>query len=202
MVGDPTNRGAFTLTAGWEELLRKMFEYFREGRVTDGMNVPLLSVAPPQYLRIMKTLLAVTLIPLALVSCFPKELTGDTYSRNEVGQAQSIRTGTVQNVKFVKIQGEQSAGSAVGAIAGGIIGNQVGQGSGRTLATLGGVAAGAVAGGATEQGINNKQGVELTIKFDDGDTEAFVQQHTEREPFNVGDRVRVLYGSGRIRVSH
>lgn len=166
------------------------------------MNVPLLSVTPPQYLRIMKTLLAVTLIPLALVSCFPKELTGDTYSRNEVGQAQSIRTGTVQNVKYVKIQGEQSAGSAVGAIAGGIIGNQVGQGSGRTLATLGGVAAGAVAGGATEQGINNKQGVELTIKFDDGDTEAFVQQHTERESFNVGDRVRVLYGSGRIRVSH
>lgn len=151
----------------------------------------------------MKTFLILAVIPFALVSCFPKELTGDTYSRDEVGQAQSIRTGTVQSVKFVKIQGGQTAGSAIGAIAGGIIGNQMGQGSGKTLATLGGTAAGAVAGGATEQGINNKQGVEITVKFDDEpDPVAFVQQHTDRETFNAGDRVRVIYGSGRVRVSH
>lgn len=150
----------------------------------------------------MKSLLFLTFIPFLLASCFPKELTGDTYSRDEVGQIQSIRTGTIKSVRFVKIQGGQSAGTTVGAIAGGIIGNQVGDGAGRTLATLGGAAVGAAAGGATEQGIGNKQGVEMSIQFDDGQTESIVQQHSDRETFNVGDRVRVMYGSGRVRVSH
>lgn len=139
---------------------------------------------------------------LSLVSCFPKELTGDTYSRDEVGQAQQIRTGTVESVRYVKIQAGQGVGSTIGAVAGGIAGSQLGSGSGETLGALGGAAAGAIAGGAVEQGVGNKQGVEVTIRFDDGETEAFVQQHTERETFNVGERVRVLYGSGRVRVTH
>lgn len=139
---------------------------------------------------------------LGLISCFPKELTGDTYSRDEVGQAHQIRTGTVESVRYVKIQAGQGAGTAIGAIAGGIAGSTVGSGRGETLGVLGGAAAGALAGGAIEQGIGNKQGVELTIRFDDGQTEAFVQQHSERETFNVGERVRVLYGSGRVRVAH
>lgn len=143
------------------------------------------------------------LTPLALVSCFPKELTGDTYSRGEAGQAQTIRTGTVQSVRFVKIQGGQTAGTAIGTLAGAIAGSQVGGGSGETLGALGGAAVGAAAGGAVQQGIGNKQGIELTIQFDDGsDPVSFVQEHSERETFNVGDRVRILYGSDRVRVAH
>ena len=141
-------------------------------------------------------------VPFLLASCFPKELTGDTYDRNEVGQAQQIRTGTVESVRYVKIQGGQAVGTTIGAIAGGIAGSTVGGGSGETLGALGGTAVGAVAGGAVQQGIGNKQVVEITIRFDDGSTEAFVQQHTERETFNTGERVRVLYGSGRVRVAH
>ncbi len=148
------------------------------------------------------SLVLAAIAPLALVSCFPKELTGDSYSRGEVGQAQTIRTGTVESVRFVKIQGGQGVGTAIGAIAGGIAGSTVGGGSGETLGALGGSAVGAAAGGAVQQKIGNKQGVELTIRFDDGGTEAVVQEHTERETFNTGDRVRVLYGSGRIRVTH
>jgi len=150
----------------------------------------------------MKKLLLFAVIPFALNSCVPPELTGDTYSRSEAGQAQQVRTGTVQSVRYVKLEGTQQAGPLIGAIAGGIVGNQIGEGRGRTLATVGGAAAGAIAGGAVEKGMSTKQGIELTIKFDDGGTEALVQEHTEREPFNVGDRVRVLYGSGRIRVTH
>ena len=141
-------------------------------------------------------------MPFALVSCFPKELTGDSYSRGEVGQAQHIQTGTVESVRYVKIQGGQGVGTAIGAIAGGIAGSQVGGGSGETLGALGGTAVGAAAGGAVQQKIGNKQGVELTIRFDDGGTEAIVQEHTDRVTFNVGDRVRVLHGSGRLRVTH
>ena len=141
--------------------------------------------------------------PLALISCFPKDLSGASYSRGEVGQAQTIRTGTVQSVRYVKIQGGQTAGTTIGAIAGTIAGAQIGEGSGRTLGALGGAAVGSAAGGAVQQGIGNKQGIEITVKLDDErDTVAFVQQHIEGENFNIGDRVRVIYGSERVRVAH
>ena len=43
---------------------------------------------------------------------------------------------------------KQDQGMVIGAIAGGILGNQVGGGSGRVLATIAGTAAGAMIGGA------------------------------------------------------
>lgn len=166
------------------------------------MKAPLLSVNAIQITRTMKSLLAIAVASLALVSCVPQELTGDTYSRQEVGRAQTVRTGVVESVRFVKLQGESTGGSVIGAIAGGVLGNQIGSGSGRTLGTLAGAAVGSAAGAATEQRIYNRQGIELMIKLDDGQTIVITQEHTEREPFNVGDRVRVIYGGGRTRVTH
>lgn len=149
----------------------------------------------------MKTLLAIALAPLALVSCVPQDLTGDTISRNEAGQVQSIQTGVVQSVRYVKIQGESTAGSIIGGIAGGIAGNQVGAGRGNTLATLAGVGLGAAAGGAAEQKLMNRQGIELTIRMSDGEVVAITQENTDRESFEPGDRVKVIYGN-RTRVTH
>lgn len=150
----------------------------------------------------MKPILAVAILPFLFVSCVPQDLTGDTYSRHEAGQSQTVRSGTVTGVRYVKLQGESTAGSLIGAVAGGVAGNQVGAGSGRTLATLAGVGVGALAGSAAEQQMSNRQGVELTIRMKDGETVAITQEHTKRETFYVGDRVRVIYGSGRTRVSH
>jgi len=150
----------------------------------------------------MKPLFAVVILPFVFASCVPQELTGDTYSRQEAGQTQTVRTGTVTEVRYVKLQGQSTAGSLIGAVAGGVAGNQVGAGSGKTLATLAGVGVGALAGSAAEQQMSNRQGVELTIRMKDGETMAITQQHTPRETFSVGDRVRVIYGSGRTRVSH
>ena len=150
----------------------------------------------------MKPLLALTILPLVFSSCVPQELTGDTYSRQEAGQTQTVRTGTVTEVRYVKLQGGSTAGSVIGAVAGGVAGNQVGAGSGKTLATLAGVGVGALAGSAAEQQMSNRQGVELTIRMKDGETIAITQESSKRETFYVGDRVRVIYGSGRTRVSH
>lgn len=150
----------------------------------------------------MRPLLAVAILPFVFASCVPQELTGDTYSRQEAGQTQTVRTGTVTDVRYVKLQGQSVAGPLIGGVAGGIVGNQVGGGSGNTLATLAGVGVGALAGSATEQKMMNRQGVELTIRMRDGETIAITQQHSERETFSVGDHVRVIYGSGRTRVTH
>ena len=151
---------------------------------------------------VMKHLFTFTILTFLLASCYPQELTGDTYSRNEAGQAQTVKRGTVESVRYVKLQGGSSDGTIIGGIAGGVLGNQVGGGSGRTLATLGGAGLGAVAGGATEQKIKNRQGVELTVDLDGGRTISVTQEANPRESFSVGDRVRVIYGSGRARVSH
>ena len=106
-------------------------------------------------------------------------------------------------MRYVKIQGSQNAGTAIGTLAGAIAGSQVGGGSGETLGILGGAAVGAAAGSAVQQGIGNKQGIEITIQMDDEPNPvSFVQQYQEGKTFNIGDRVRVIYGSERIRVAH
>lgn len=147
-------------------------------------------------------LLALAAVSTLFVSCVPPELTGDTYGRHEAGQAQTVRMGRVTDVRYVKLEGNSQAGPLVGAITGGIVGNQMGGGRGNTLATLAGVGAGAVIGSAAEKGMTERQGIELTVRLDDGEVLAVTQEDTPRESFSRGDRVRVLYGSGRVRVSH
>lgn len=166
------------------------------------MNPTLLSPRAGHLLVVMKRILALASLPFLLASCFPKELTGDTYTRGEIGQSQSLQRGTVTDVRFVKIQGGSTAGSVIGGIAGAVLGSEVGGGSGQTVGGVAGAGVGAAAGGAVEQKIMNRQGVELTINLDDGETVIITQEHTERESFAPGDRVKVVYGSDRTRVTH
>ncbi len=147
------------------------------------------------------------LLPLAIVSvlftsCAQDSLTGDTYSRSEAGQAQAVRTGRVTSIRYVKIEGGNTAGSVLGGVAGGVLGNQIGGGSGRTAATVGGAALGMVAGSHIEKGVNSRQGIEIQVKLDQGGTISVVQEVNPRESFSVGDRVRVLISGGRDRVTH
>lgn len=65
---------------------------------------------------------------------------------------------------------------------------------------------GAVAGGlicsATEEGLMRTQGVEITVREDDGSMRAYVQQVQENEVFRTGERVKILTVNGTSRVSH
>ena len=54
------------------------------------------------------------------------------------------------------------AGTAVGAVAGGLLGNQVGGGSGKTLATVAGAAAGGYAGNQVQKNMQEKDTVSRT----------------------------------------
>jgi outer membrane lipoprotein SlyB len=126
---------------------------------------------------------------------------GEVYSRDQARKAQTVQMGTVQSVKAVKIEGTKSP---VGALAGGAVGAGVGQaigsGTGRVLATVVGAVGGAVAGSAVEEGVTQKDGLEITVKLDDGKVISVVQEADV--PFQVGERVRILTGSdGTTRVS-
>jgi len=147
-------------------------------------------------------LLALAVVSLLFSSCAQDSLTGDTYSRNEAGRAQSVRTGRITSIRNVKIEGGNAAGSVLGGVAGGVLGNQIGHGAGRTAATVGGAAVGMVAGSHIEQNINSRQGLEIQVKLDQGGSISVVQEVNPRESFDVGDRVRVLVNGGRDRVTH
>ncbi len=54
------------------------------------------------------------------------------------------------------------AGTAIGAVAGGLLGSQVGGGKGKTLATVGGAAAGGYAGNQVQKNMQQKDTVTTT----------------------------------------
>ena len=87
----------------------------------------------------------------------------------------------------------QIAGTAIGAVAGGLLGNQIGRGKGNTAATVVGAVGGAVAGHQTEKYVRAEKQTQVTVRFDDGSTRTLVQEGGSR--WQVGDRVRLNNGS-------
>jgi len=150
----------------------------------------------------MKHLLAIVPLSLLLIGCAQDSLTGDVYQRGEAGQPQSVNWGTITSIRNVTLEGGSTGGTILGAAAGGFLGNQVGSGSGRTAATIGGAAAGGAVGSHAGQAINSRQGLEITVDLDRGETVSIVQEANPREPFAVGERVRVLDSGRRARVTH
>lgn len=150
----------------------------------------------------MKKLLPLLILPVFFGSCAQQSLTGDTYSRNEAGAPQSVRTGKITSIRSVTLEGSSTGGAILGAVAGGFLGNQVGSGSGQDVATIGGAALGGAAGSHVGRAINNRQGLEITVRLDQGGSISIVQEVNKNESFAVGERVRVLDNGGRARVTH
>lgn len=115
-----------------------------------------------------------TAMALALGGC-QSSLTGDTYSREEARTVQTVRMGTIQALRPVKIEGTKTPiGSIAGAGVGGVAGSAVGGGKGSYVAAIIGAVAGGLLGAATEEGLTRTQGVEITVREDDGSTRAYV----------------------------
>ncbi len=130
-------------------------------------------------------------------------LTGDSYSRDEARRVQTVRMGTIEALRPVKIEGTKTPiGGGAGAVVGGVAGSAIGGGRGSIVAAVIGAVAGGLAGSAAEEGITRTQGVEITVREDDGSTRAYVQAVQENEIFRVGERVRIMTVDGTSRVTH
>jgi outer membrane lipoprotein SlyB len=138
-----------------------------------------------------------------LAGCAQPTLTGTTYSRGEVRQAQTVQMGYVESVTPVVIEGRTDGivGVGTGAAVGGILGRGVGGGRGRDLATVAGVVAGGVAGQRVEEATSRRQGVELTVRLDSGRIVSVVQEADPNQDFWPGQPVRVLGQGGTMRVT-
>jgi len=102
----------------------------------------------------------------------------------------------------VQIEGTKSPiGSIAGAAVGGIGGSSVGGGKGSYVMAVIGAVAGGLLGAAAEEGLTRTQGVEITVREDDGTLRAYVQQVEPNQVFKVGQRVRILTVDGTSRVT-
>ena len=74
--------------------------------------------------------------------------------------------------------------------------------SGSEIAAVLGGAAGAVAGSVAEEQVTKRQGIEIVLRYDDGQVIAIVQEADPNDPFRAGDQVRVTHSNGVARVTH
>jgi len=150
----------------------------------------------------MRIFRLITLIGLCLivVACASSN-SGNVYRRDETRRVQTVKTGTVESLRTVKLEGTKSGvGTAAGAVVGGVAGSTVGHGKGSVVAAVVGAVVGGIAGSAAEEGITRKDGIEITVKLDSGSLVAVVQEADEQ--FQPGERVRLLESGGATRVSH
>ena len=142
-----------------------------------------------------------TALALTLGGC-ASSLTGDSYSRDEARAVQTVRMGTIESLRPVKIEGTKTPiGAGAGAVVGGVAGSGVGSGRGSAVAAVVGAVAGGLIGAATEEGFTRTQGVEITVREDDGTMRAYVQAVEENQVFRVGQRVRIMTVNGTSRVA-
>jgi outer membrane lipoprotein SlyB len=98
--------------------------------------------------------------------------------------------GKVVGVVMSKKEGKAGAlGVIGGGVAGALLGNQVGSGTGKTVATVGGAAGGAYAGHMIEEKLKETKVWAVRVKFDSGEQRVIEFDH---EPgVKSGDLVKV-----------
>lgn len=119
---------------------------------------------------------------VGLSGCATTSHYGDTsYNGNYRTNSDYNRVyGTITHIERVQISHRDYNGPGIGMVAGavigGILGNQIGSGSGRALATAGGAVAGGYAGNRIEQNTaGSRWADEVTVVLDNGDRVRVVQ---------------------------
>lgn len=101
--------------------------------------------------------------------------------------------GVIESVREVEIKNEAiGSGTAIGGIAGAILGNQAGRGHGRDAMTVLGAIGGAVAGHEIEKNRNKTKRYEIAIGLEDGSTRLITQDNPPI--WRTGDRIRLVDG--------
>lgn len=126
---------------------------------------------------------------------------GSVYKRDDARKVHTVKTGIVESVRTVKLEGTKSpVGTVAGGAIGGIAGGSVGSGRGSAIGAVIGAVAGGLAGAATEEVVTRKDAIEITVKLDGGGLISIVQEADEA--FNPGDKVRIVESSETSRVTH
>lgn len=150
-----------------------------------------------------KAIIATIFSASLFISGCASNLQGDSYSREDARQVQTVEYGTVEETRLVVIEGTKTpVGTVAGAAVGGLAGSSIGDGTGAQIAAVIGAVAGGLAGAAAEEEITKSQGIELVIRMTEtNEVISVVQAHDPATSFNIGDRVRLMSVNGQTRVS-
>ena len=145
-------------------------------------------------------LILIAFISVFLAACASSN-SGSVYKRDDARKVQTVKTGVVESVRQVKLEGTKTPiGTVAGGAIGGIAGSSIGGGRGSAIAAVLGAVVGGLAGSAAEEGITRKDGIEITVKLDGGAMIAIVQEADEA--FKPGDKVRIVENADTSRVTH
>lgn len=120
--------------------------------------------------------------------------------KERASQAAAVCTncGRVISVSQVRTQAKPSGVGVVGgAVIGGLLGNQIGGGTGKTLATVAGAVGGGYAGNEIEKRTGARDTYEVRVQMDGGAERSF--PYNGVPPWHEGDRVRVVDGYLKAR---
>ena len=133
----------------------------------------------------------------------PAPAAGTAHAAAEPARAICATCGVVESVQAVQQKGEGSGiGVAGGALAGGLLGHQVGGGNGKTALTVLGAVGGAFAGNEVEKRVRATTVYDVKVRMEDGS----VRTIRHAEPVTAGTRVQVegtalRVSSGTARVA-
>ena len=146
----------------------------------------------------MKNLVLATLVLTAACGAIAQNAPHAVAPRAKVA-ALCDSCGVVQQVRQEKRKGEGGAAGVVGgAVVGGLLGNQIGGGSGRTLATVGGAVAGGFAGNEVQKRVTSRTVWVTRVKMKNGSIRSFEQE--ARPAWAAGQAVRVHNNRTLIRL--
>lgn len=142
----------------------------------------------------------ISLSALVLAGCANQSASGSTYTYGQAQQEQIVRYGTVVSVRPIVIQSDKSSGlgAVAGGALGGVAGSSIGGGRGQILTSIGGALLGGLAGNAVENQVNKTQGLEITVRLDNGETRVVAQANDIA--LSSGQRVQVISGGGPTRI--
>jgi outer membrane lipoprotein SlyB len=100
--------------------------------------------------------------------------------------------GTVTGIREIEKPRKVGAGTATGAVIGGVLGYAIGGHGNRTAGTVVGAAGGAVVGNVIENKAGEGKTFEIGVQFDDGNSRAIMQD--SHPSLKQGSRVKLVNG--------
>ena len=138
-------------------------------------------------------LLALPLTAAGIAGC-ASDIDSNYYSTGSVGQVSQAQGCTVVSVRPINVSTQNGAGTAIGGIAGGIAGSQIGGGNtAHLLGAVGGAILGGFAGNAAQEGLTSQQGYEYIVRLDNGNTVSTTQGADVL--LNPGQRCQISFGN-------
>jgi outer membrane lipoprotein SlyB len=100
----------------------------------------------------------------------------------------------ISGIKQIAREGQGSGlGVVAGGLLGGVLGNQVGNGRGRTLATIAGAVGGGYVGNRVEKSQRETVAYQISVRMEDG-TEQVIEANST-PAWRTGDQVKLVNGA-------